>query len=62
MPNQGAKNKISVLGTAQVNLADYASKAEDHVTQVNIPLTVLSTPVEQCPKLYVRTCLLLILS
>ncbi|KAL6585536.1 hypothetical protein OROMI_002180 [Orobanche minor] len=47
--NQGAKNKISVVGTS--NLAEYASKNDDQVTEVKIPLTVSNVAVERRPML-----------
>ncbi|KAK4432643.1 hypothetical protein Salat_1026500 [Sesamum alatum] len=56
--NQGAKNKIFVVGSASLNLAEYASKAEEQVTEVKIPLTVSSMAVERHPVLCISLSLL----
>ncbi|KAL3830170.1 hypothetical protein ACJIZ3_018972 [Penstemon smallii] len=55
--NQGAKNKIFVVGSAGLNLAEYASKIEDQVIEVKIPLTISSIPVESRPLLCISLCL-----
>lgn len=52
--SQGAKNKISIIGSASLNLAEYASKTEDYV-EVKIPLTVSGVGVECRPMLCVST-------
>ncbi|KAL0316016.1 UNVERIFIED_CONTAM: hypothetical protein Sradi_5479800 [Sesamum radiatum] len=57
--NQGAKNKISIVGSAALNLAEYASKTEEQVTEVKIPLTLSSTAVERHPVLCVISLSLL---
>ncbi|KAL3623467.1 hypothetical protein CASFOL_032283 [Castilleja foliolosa] len=54
--NQGVKNKISVVGT--LNLAEYASKNEEQVTEINIPLTFPNVAVEQRPLLSISLSLL----
>uniref|UniRef100_A0A5B7AAB2 Putative F26K24.5 protein n=1 Tax=Davidia involucrata TaxID=16924 RepID=A0A5B7AAB2_DAVIN len=36
--NQGPKNKVPVVGTASLNLAEFASKAEEKDFELNIPL------------------------
>ncbi|KAL0337095.1 UNVERIFIED_CONTAM: hypothetical protein Scaly_1984600 [Sesamum calycinum] len=56
--NQGAKNKISIVGSAALNLAEYASKTEEQVTEVKIPLTLSSTAVERHPVLCISLSLL----
>ncbi|KAL0426627.1 UNVERIFIED_CONTAM: hypothetical protein Slati_2837500, partial [Sesamum latifolium] len=56
--NQGAKNKISLVGSAALNLAEYASKTEEQVTEVKIPLTVSSMAVERHPVLCISLSLL----
>lgn len=48
--SQGAKNKISIIGSASLNLAEYASKTEDYV-EIKIPLTVSGVGVECRPML-----------
>ncbi|KAG6386252.1 hypothetical protein SASPL_155144 [Salvia splendens] len=48
--SQGAKNKVSILGSASLNLAEYASKTEEHL-EVKIPLTVSGILVESRPML-----------
>ena len=52
---QGAKNKISIVGSASLNLAEYASKTEEHF-EVKIPLTVSGILVESRPMLSVSSC------
>ncbi|OVA17123.1 EEIG1/EHBP1 N-terminal domain [Macleaya cordata] len=39
--NQGLKNKVPVVGTASLNLAEFASAAAEKEVEVNIPLSVL---------------------
>ncbi|KAL1566083.1 hypothetical protein AAHA92_01729 [Salvia divinorum] len=48
--SQGAKNKISIVGSASLNLAEYASKTEEHM-EVKIPLPVSGVLVESRPML-----------
>lgn len=55
--SQGAKNKISIIGSASLNLAEYASKTEDYV-EVKIPLTVSGVGVECRPMLCISFSLL----
>lgn len=52
-PTQGVKRKFSVIGLASLNLADCASKTDDCVTEVKIPLAISSTAVEHRPLLCV---------
>ncbi|PIA54258.1 hypothetical protein AQUCO_00900657v1 [Aquilegia coerulea] len=49
--NQGTKNKIPVLGTASVNLADFASAAGEEVFEVNVPLSLAIGDVELHPSI-----------
>ncbi|KAI3443359.1 hypothetical protein Pfo_000024 [Paulownia fortunei] len=56
--NQGAKNKIAFVGSAALNLAEYASKTEEQVIEVNIPLTVSSNAVGCRPSLCISLGLL----
>lgn len=51
--NQGVRNKVSVVGSANLNLSEYASRPEDQDAEVKIPLTVSGTAVEHCPLLYI---------
>lgn len=50
--NIGAKNKPSILGTASLNLADYASAAEE-VIEIILPLSVPGGEPESAPSLHV---------
>nr|GMD39660.1 uncharacterized protein LOC109182027 isoform X2 [Ipomoea batatas] len=42
--NQGAKNKVHTVGTAILNLAEFAAKAEEKEFSLNIPLAVSDFP------------------
>lgn len=53
--NQGTKNKFSVIGSANLNLAEYASKTDDQDSEIKIPLTVSSSAIESLPMLYVSS-------
>ena len=53
--SQGMKNKISIVGSASLNLAEYASKTEENV-EVKLPLTVSGILVESHPMLCVSYC------
>ncbi|KAH6807523.1 structural maintenance of chromosomes flexible hinge domain protein [Perilla frutescens var. frutescens] len=55
--SQGAKNKISIVGSASLNLAEYASKPEENV-DVKIPLIVSGIAVECHPMLCISFSLL----
>lgn len=52
--NQGPKNKFPVFGTASLNLAEYASAAEQKEFELNVPLTLSTGAAEPCPQLFVR--------
>ncbi|KAH6802828.1 structural maintenance of chromosomes flexible hinge domain protein [Perilla frutescens var. frutescens] len=56
--NQGAKNKISVVGLGALNLAEYASKTKEQLIVVKIPLIVSNTAVEHHPSLSISLKLL----
>ncbi|CAN6287392.1 unnamed protein product [Urochloa humidicola] len=49
--NVGPKNKPSILGTASLNLADYASAAEE-VIEIILPLSVPGGEPESAPSLH----------
>lgn len=51
--NQRLKNKVPNIGTASLNLADFASKAEGKEFELSIPLTVSGTAAEPHPSLTV---------
>lgn len=51
--NQGPKNKATVVGTASLNLAEYASVAEDKEFEIKIPLTLSTGAAEPSPQLCV---------
>ncbi|XP_077225912.1 uncharacterized protein LOC143859118 [Tasmannia lanceolata] len=38
--NQGLKNKASIIGTASLNLAEFASAAEEKEIEINVPLSL----------------------
>ncbi|KHG09255.1 Structural maintenance of chromosomes flexible hinge domain-containing 1 [Gossypium arboreum] len=56
--NQGPKNKATVVGTASLNLAEYASVAEDKEFEIKIPLTLSTGAAEPSPQLYISLSLL----
>ncbi|XP_011094192.1 uncharacterized protein LOC105173955 [Sesamum indicum] len=56
--NQGAKNKISVVGLAALNLAEYASKTEEQVMEIKLPLMLSGIVAERHLSLYVSLGLL----
>ncbi|XVE96264.1 hypothetical protein REPUB_Repub02eG0205900 [Reevesia pubescens] len=56
--NQGQKNKVPVVGTASLNLAEYASTAEQKEFELNIPLTLSTGPAEPGPQLCMSLSLL----
>lgn len=52
--NQGPKNKTMVVGTALLNLAEYASAADEQKEfELNIPLTLSGSAAEPRPLLSV---------
>ncbi|KAL1541456.1 hypothetical protein AAHA92_25676 [Salvia divinorum] len=55
--SQGMKNKISIVGSTSLNLAEYASKTEENV-EVKLPLTVSGILVESHPMLCLSFSLL----
>ncbi|KAK1421090.1 hypothetical protein QVD17_23185 [Tagetes erecta] len=54
----GPKNKIPVLGTASLNLAEFASAAEEKDHDVAIPLTISCGATEPGPSLHVQLSLM----
>ncbi|KAE8733980.1 pentatricopeptide repeat-containing family protein [Hibiscus syriacus] len=57
--NQGPKNKFPVIvGTASLNLAEYASYAEQKEFELNIPVMVSAGAAEPGPLLYISLNLL----
>jgi hypothetical protein len=50
---QGPKNKVPVVGTASLNLAEYASAADQKEFELNIPLTLSGSATEPSPSLCV---------
>lgn len=57
MSNQGTKNKVHTVGTAVLNLAEFAAKAEEKEFNLNIPLAVSGSASETHPLLCVCTIL-----
>lgn len=51
--NQGPKGKVPVVGSASVNLAEFASASEREELELNIPLTLAAGAAELCPSLCV---------
>ncbi|PON98370.1 EEIG1/EHBP1 N-terminal domain containing protein [Trema orientale] len=56
--NQGPKNKIPIIGTALVNLAEFVSAAEQKELELNIPLTPCAGSSDPCPTLCLSLSLL----
>ncbi|KAL0410228.1 UNVERIFIED_CONTAM: hypothetical protein Slati_3612500 [Sesamum latifolium] len=56
--NQGAKNKISIVGSAALNLAEYASKTDEQVIEIKIPVMFSGIAVERHPSLCISLGLL----
>ncbi|KAI3523120.1 hypothetical protein L1887_01177 [Cichorium endivia] len=54
----GSKNKSPIVGTASLNLADYASAIEEKDFELHIPLTVPCGPHESHPLLHISLCLI----
>lgn len=51
--NQGLKNKVPGVGSATVNLAEFASAAEQKEFELRLPLMVSAGVAEPCPFLCV---------
>lgn len=51
--NQRPKNKVPVVGTASLNLAEFATEADQKDFDLNIPLTLPGGSVDTCPSLCV---------
>ena len=51
--NQGPKSKFPVVGTASLNLAEYASVAEQKEFELNVPLALSTGAAEPGPQLCV---------
>ncbi|KAL8095000.1 hypothetical protein AgCh_036486 [Apium graveolens] len=51
--NQRLKNKVPTIGTASLNLAEFASRAEGKEFEISIPLTVPGTAAEPRPSLFI---------
>ncbi|KAJ6300310.1 hypothetical protein OIU76_021170 [Salix suchowensis] len=56
--NQGLKNKVPGVGSATVNLAEFASAAEQKEFELRLPLMVSAGVAEPCPLLCVSLSLL----
>ncbi|PWA38864.1 EEIG1/EHBP1 N-terminal domain-containing protein [Artemisia annua] len=52
-PSSGPKNKVSVIGTASLNLAEYASMTEEKELDLNIPLTASCGTTDSQPSLHI---------
>lgn len=53
--NQGLKSRTTALGTASLNLAEYASATEQKELDFNIPLNVPGCTSEYSPSLTVSS-------
>ncbi|CAK9165611.1 unnamed protein product [Ilex paraguariensis] len=49
--NQAQKDKVPVVATALLNLAEFASAAEEQEIEINIPLTIVNESIESSPSL-----------
>ncbi|CAA3006192.1 Hypothetical predicted protein [Olea europaea subsp. europaea] len=56
--NQGAKNKVAILGSAVLNLAEFASKIEEQEIELKIPLAVSGNAAGTSPLLRIFLSLL----
>ncbi|KAL5709031.1 hypothetical protein ACHQM5_019762 [Ranunculus cassubicifolius] len=56
--NQGQKNKIPIIGTAVLNLAEFASESGKEEFEVNIPLTTTTGDAESKPSICLSFSLL----
>ncbi|CAK9152971.1 unnamed protein product [Ilex paraguariensis] len=56
--NPGPKNKVPVVGTALLNLAEFTSAAAEKEFELNIPLAVSGNAAEPCPSLCISLGLL----
>ncbi|MFS7956919.1 putative NT-type C2 domain-containing protein [Helianthus anomalus] len=54
----GPKNKIPILGTASLNLAEFASAAEEKDLDLTIPLTISCGASEPGPSLHIQLSLM----
>lgn len=52
--NQRSKTKVPVVGTATLNLAEFASVVDQKDFDLNIPITVSGVALESSPSLSVR--------
>jgi len=51
--NPGPKNKAPVIGTASLNLAEFASAAEENELNLTIPVNLSNGATEPHPSLHV---------
>ncbi|KAK1384681.1 C2 NT-type domain-containing protein [Heracleum sosnowskyi] len=56
--NLRLKNKVPTVGTASLNLAEFASKAEGKELDISVPLTVSGNAAEPRPSLFISLCIL----
>ncbi|KAI3705416.1 hypothetical protein L1987_75653 [Smallanthus sonchifolius] len=54
----GPKNKIPILGTASLNLAEFASASEEKDVDLTIPLTISCGATEPGPSLHIQLSLM----
>ncbi|KAL2458437.1 hypothetical protein Fot_55707 [Forsythia ovata] len=56
--NQGPKNKFPIVGSAALNLAEFASKNEEQEIELKIPLSVSGAAAQSCSLLCISLSLL----
>ncbi|CAI9765929.1 unnamed protein product [Fraxinus pennsylvanica] len=56
--NQGVKNKFPIVGSAALNLAEFASKNEEQEIELKIPLSVSGAAAQSCSLLCICLSLL----
>ncbi|XP_052624583.1 uncharacterized protein LOC111899810 [Lactuca sativa] len=56
--NAGLKNKVPVIGTASLNLSEFASAAEEKDFDLTIPLTIPCGATEPRPSLHIQLSLM----
>lgn len=55
--NPGPKNKVPVIGTASLNLAEFASAAEENELDLTIPVNISNGATEPHPSLHIQLSL-----
>lgn len=53
---EGSRSKIPVVGTASLNLAEYAFAADRREIQINVSVKIAGSATETSPSLFVSAC------